>query len=162
MIWVVDQSSALNDEDRQVFSLVCDKPCVPALNKSDLPEAITVESIQSLFSGAGLPCPAPVGTSAVTDEGVAELERRISEILLGDPDDAAGEGALVSNIRHLDALQSAQAALSDAVALLECGESLEFVMVDLKTALDSIGAILGIDVGEEILDRIFQKFCLGK
>ncbi|MCX7015797.1 MAG: tRNA uridine-5-carboxymethylaminomethyl(34) synthesis GTPase MnmE [Candidatus Sumerlaeota bacterium] len=154
VVWVLDRSQAVGAEDREAFDLVRGKPFIIALNKSDLTPGLSgFEEFQSF--------PA-VATSAVTRRGVDQLEKRLWERLAGASGGAMGEGALVSNVRHIEALEEARAALGDARALLERREGLEFVMVDLRSAVDRIGAILGLDVGEEILDRIFQRFCIGK
>ena len=166
---MVDRSQSLLPEDRQAYELIKDKPVIPILNKIDLPPIAPGQpDLESLWESAR-PAPAqdspwrrPVMTSAITRQGIEELEGRVRTILVGEEGKAAGESALVSNVRHLEALAEAGDALQDALGLLERGEGLEFVMIDVRTALDRIGAILGLDVGEDVLDRIFQRFCLGK
>jgi tRNA modification GTPase len=74
----------------------------------------------------------------------------------------SGEGALITNIRHLDALRRTSKHLSRSVRTLRKGFSEEFVAADMRDALSALGEIVGETVAEDILDRIFSQFCIGK
>lgn len=98
--------------------------------------------------------------SAATGVGLQELEGLLRQRLLGSGDDDAD--AEMSRVRHADNLRNAVAAVERAVVAFEAGKSGDLVMVDLRDGLSFIGEILGERLDEQILDRIFSTFCLGK
>ncbi len=98
--------------------------------------------------------------SAVRGDGLAELERAIHEKLLAGA--GAADANLAVNLRQAGQLGAAAAALAQARDAFAAAAAGELVMVDLREALDSLGAIVGRDTSEAILDKIFSTFCLGK
>jgi tRNA modification GTPase len=118
--------------------------------KSDLPLHADAASLSDAVS-----------VSAVTGAGMAALLERLSqevELCVGATGD---EGGIVASVRQIELLQALQGALVAGEAAL--GDApLEAALVDLREALDSAGALLGIDVGDVVLDHIFATFCLGK
>ncbi|MCE5228689.1 tRNA uridine-5-carboxymethylaminomethyl(34) synthesis GTPase MnmE [bacterium] len=98
--------------------------------------------------------------SAVRGDGLPELERALHEKLLAGS--GGGDANLAVNLRQAGQLSSAAAALGQARASFAAGAASELVMVDLREGLESLGAILGRDTGEAILNQIFSTFCLGK
>ncbi|OPZ20052.1 MAG: tRNA modification GTPase MnmE [candidate division BRC1 bacterium ADurb.BinA364] len=165
LLWVIDGSVAPNREDYQVFRLVMDLQGLLIVNKSDLPESEqTGAFLHSIRQEAGEGSAwrlSPVRVSAKTRQGIGELEERIAQALGG-----AGGGpetsALVSNARHAAALESARRRLGDAGQSLRRAGEAELAAVDLRGAIQEFDGILGIDVGDEVLDRIFSRFCIGK
>ncbi len=102
-----------------------------------------------------------LAVSCLTGEGLGALRERVLEVLALGPGDWGAEAVAV-NARHRGCLRAAAAAAGRAVGLLEGGEGLEYVAVELREALDEVGAIAGrVDV-EEILDGVFGRFCIGK
>jgi tRNA modification GTPase len=97
--------------------------------------------------------------SAVTKEGIDELLEAIAEKLVGRD---VGVEAAVTRARHAECLRLADESLAKATAAFSAGESGELVMVDLRDAIIHLGEILGERLDEQILDRIFSTFCLGK
>lgn len=102
-----------------------------------------------------------VAVSCLTGEGVERLRARVLEVLALGPGDWGAEAVAV-NARHKECLRRAAAAARRAVALLEDGEPPELVAVELREALDEVGAIAGRVDAEEILGGIFARFCIGK
>lgn len=121
---------------------------ITLLNKSDLPE-------HADWRGA-----AGLRISCTTGKGRAELERAIEDLFLQDAGERDSLAAI--NTRHRYALQQALDAIARARASLEAAESLELTDVDLREALDALGAITGRIDTEDILSRVFSTFCLGK
>jgi len=100
-------------------------------------------------------------TSTVADPGLAPLEDKIAELFFSgqvDTDDMT----YVSNVRHIQLLKEAQAALSDALGQLEAAMPVDVVTIDLQRAWSRLGEIVGEEVSEALLDQIFSQFCLGK
>ncbi|MCP4610061.1 MAG: tRNA uridine-5-carboxymethylaminomethyl(34) synthesis GTPase MnmE, partial [Planctomycetes bacterium] len=100
-------------------------------------------------------------TSALTGIGIDELETKLADIALGGKLTAPDE-FLVTNVRHKEALQRAEAHLSEALNSMENEMPDDFVTIDLTGALNALGEITGETVTEELLEIIFSSFCVGK
>ena len=138
---VLDASVPLTGQDEALLQETQSSTRIIVLNKSDLPIAIayTGESIR---------------VSAKTGEGLAELQKRI--LALAAPEHA--DGATITNERHIRALELALTALRDA----ETADELDCAATDVKNALHYLGSITGTDVDATVIDRIFERFCVGK
>jgi tRNA modification GTPase len=147
LLVVLDGSIA---PDRQVLEETRDRARLLVRAKSDL--AAHAEA-------AGLGDAQPV--SAVTGEGIEALRERLAREVDLRAGAAGDEGGIVASIRQIELLRALHAALNASEAALG-GAPTEVVLVDLKDALTCSGAILGVDVGDTVLDRIFSAFCLGK
>jgi len=122
-----------------------------AANKKDLPPQAELD---------GLPWP-QVSTSALTGEGLEELEQRMVDTVLGGRV-FTSDALLVSNPRHKSALERAQGHLEQALSSIEARMPDDFVTIDLTAALNALGEITGETVTEELLETIFSNFCVGK
>ncbi len=131
------------------------RPVLLAVNKADLARVVSDADASALWPGARI-----VPTSAVTDGGTRELAERIAALALGG-DVRAGD-ALVASARHRDALRRAQEHLRAAAETLAAQTPLDFVSIDLRAALESLGEITGETATADLLDRIFAEFCIGK
>ena len=103
-----------------------------------------------------------VRTSAVNNMGVEELKEALFKKVIDKTQAGSKESVVITNERHYSALLKAKESLTSALYSLTTGESEEFIAVDLRTAIDSIGEIIGLVTTEEILNNIFSKFCIGK
>ncbi len=99
--------------------------------------------------------------STIRDAGVEALLERLAREVDLRAGAAGDEGGIVASLRQLELIDSLAGALAAGETALS-DRPLEAALVDLKHALDHAGAILGVDVGEAVLDRIFSMFCLGK
>ena len=158
VLWVVDGAAPLADEDRGIAADLAGSRVVVALNKSDRPPAIIADEMAALLNGAAGPV---VQVSATTGLGLDALRETLARALSADPGTEGSEVA-VSNLRHAEAIGRARAALARAAAA--AGERLpgEIVALELREALAALGEVTGRSVDEDLLDRIFSKFCVGK
>ncbi len=156
VLLVLDRSEPLDGEDRAIASLSAERAVVVALNKSDLHARLTADDASFLAPGAPF-----VDVSATEGTGIERLEGAIVQAVQGKRLDGT-EGAVVTRARHRDALVRAGEALERAMKAAREGLAPEFVSVDLREALDALGEITGRTAPEEILDRIFSDFCIGK
>jgi tRNA modification GTPase len=129
-----------------------DRPAILILNKCDL--GLT-EGLRNRFHIRESVC-----TSARTGEGLADLRRILAE-MAGQGAGGGSQGRFRVNVRQRALLREAEAALERAVGTAS-GLGMEFVALDLRAALDALGSLSGRQVGEDLLDRIFSRFCLGK
>ncbi len=158
VIFCVPADEPLAEDDEQIWHLVADTRPLVIMTKCDLQPRHTPDEIGQRLGGVEV-----LETSAVTGEGIETLDERIGQRLFGDVGDERESGdPLVSSQRHLEALRRAAHALTDAIQGLATPPQIEVVAADFHAALDQINLILGLEVGDEILDRIFERFCIGK
>jgi tRNA modification GTPase len=157
-LWVVDAAAPLSPEDRRIGEALAARPVLVALNKCDQPAMTCAADVESLLDG-GLR--RIVGVSATAGEGLDALRDALAE-LLGVSATAGGVAGAVGNLRHVEALQRARAALERAARAANEHRPGEIVALELRDSLEALGEVTGTSVGEELLDRIFSKFCVGK
>jgi tRNA modification GTPase len=151
-LMVLDGARELDEEERALLSRE-ETPLVAALNKADLAQALTPERVRALAPGAVV-----VRTCAKTGEGVEALRRALYEAALRG---ASPEEAYLTRERHLEAARRALDALERAQEALR-GAAMDCAALDLRAAWEALGAITGACATEDVVDRIFEKFCLGK
>jgi tRNA modification GTPase len=154
VVFVIDGSQPLSDEDRALALATRGTRAIAALNKSDRGARV------SSADAAGLGFSTALRVSALTGEGLPALRAAVLSHL---PDDAhTGETIVIVNERHGEKLAEAGAALDDAARAVAAGRSEEAVAADLRRAGEALAAITGHDVGDDVLDAIFRRFCIGK
>ncbi|MCG9131270.1 tRNA uridine-5-carboxymethylaminomethyl(34) synthesis GTPase MnmE [Candidatus Poribacteria bacterium] len=156
LLLLFDASQSLNDADLELLQIARSAPAILILNKIDLP---VVTAPMALLTH----CPEKCVVETVIPErkGFDKLKAAISEELLGG-ELRIGESPIVTNARHQEALRRASEGLGYAIESLENGMPPDLVAVDLRIGLDGLGAIVGKTTTEDILDRIFSQFCVGK
>jgi tRNA modification GTPase len=165
VLLVVDFSQAFDNyglgltDDLQEKVDSFNEKCIVVLNKLDL--VIGSELPTSTQTPFGVQCPV-VKVSALTHEGLDKLK-----IILGNAVSSRGlrtgdSSVVITSVRHKEALERALLSLELANGSIDRGQSPEFVSVDLRNALDFLGEIAGTVTSEEILNSIFQRFCIGK
>ena len=127
-----------------------------ALNKNDLPPGFPPESLREKTPETPL-----VSISALRGLGIENLRDEIRRMILAGKTESPGE-VLLSNLRHKQALEKARQALNQALESLAAGLSAEFIAMDLQEAQAALGEIVGTHTSEDILERIFSQFCVGK
>ncbi len=155
VLFVLDGSVGLQDDDRRLFESLADKTHLIVINKSDLPRAW---DRGALCRWTARPV---IDVSARTGEHIMELEQVVLKSVFDGPP-AWEEGAWVSNARHIEALRRGREGLMRAVDSLKKGLPLDVAALDVRAAAESIGEITGTLCSDEVLDAIFSKFCIGK
>jgi len=153
---VIDQSRPINRDDMDIIEGSKTKRALILINKIDLPSRLDEEDLVKRLNGSPL-----VRVSALTGEGIDHLRRAIrAQIVEGDIDNTSSH--VIPNLRHKEALQEAATCFRNAAYNVREGMPMEIVAVDLKSGSEALGDIIGETTGEEVLDRIFSRFCLGK
>ena len=155
-LMMFDASQPLNDADHELLKTAQASKAILILNKMDLP---VVTSPTALL--AHCPKKQVVETAILEGKGLDKLKATISEELLGGELDI-GESPIVTNARHQEALRRANEGLNYAIESLENGMPPDLIAVDLRIGLEGFGDIVGKTTTEDILDRIFSQFCVGK
>ncbi len=156
IIVVLDGSKKSSEGDIRIMKNLKHKPMLIAVNKSDLPGRIDIDRIRSIAE-AGRPISK---ISAATGEGIDRLQGIISE-LVWDGSVKGRESIIITNRRHIDALNKAEQALKEARDSLNTFGA-EIIALNLRKSLDALGLISGAATNEEILSEIFSRFCIGK
>jgi len=138
---VLDASVSMTEQDETLLQETQDSTRIVVLNKSDLPQ-------KTEYAGAA------IRVSAKTGGGLRELQDAI--LALAAPERA--DGSTITNERHIRALELALTALRDATT----ADELDCAATDVKNALHYLGSITGTDVDASVIDRIFERFCVGK
>lgn len=128
-------------------------PDLIALSKNDLPGVLPREAVRARFPGVPT-----VSLSAKTGDGLGELEAAIAAFA---PESGDG-GSTLTGARHIAAAGRAEKALREAVEAIALGFGTETAAIDLSAALDALGEITGETMNEEVIDAVFEKFCVGK
>lgn len=151
VLLILDGAEDLHDTDRQLIEESNSKNTILVINKIDLP--VRWELNESFDKPI-------VRVSALKGTGLEELRNRILDMALGDKS-SLGYG-IVTNIRHVKALERALVGVDSFIEGLNKNLSPEFLSIELKEALDAIGEIIGITTPQDILNKIFSTFCIGK
>ncbi len=153
VIAVVDAGSPLDEADRELLDKVRHKRAVVLANKCD------IEAADFSLPDMGINC---IRASALTGEGLDALKNRIYSLCISSGASQDTEDLMITNERHKQSLDRALASLRDAGESLERSDPLEVTAISLREALDALGAIVGLITTEDILNRIFSEFCIGK
>lgn len=162
IILVLDGSHNLDDKDDTVLDYIRkmdNEHLLVVINKNDLGVSITEEDVQAELPGSTV-----IRTSLV-DEGIPDAVKAVADAVTNMYDLGklnAREMNIVTNERHVRMLRKAQNNLDEAISMLQNGDPMEVIELSAHYAYDSLGNIIGEEVGDEVLDRVFSKFCLGK
>ena len=156
VLFVVDISGGEFAEDIKILETITDKKTIIIGNKMDKATEKSVKSFHHGFKGR-----TTVEISALLNKGIEELRQIIYKQAIGHKTDEF-TGMVISHARHKVNLEQASKAMVKAEETLNNGLSREFIAVELKEAVERLGEITGAVTTEDILDRIFSQFCIGK
>ncbi len=148
IILLLDATRGIQREDQEILKHASSRKTLIVWNKVDLPSE-------------HLPPPGAIAISAKEGQGLSELKEALQNLVWkqGSP---SKEEVVITNLRHFQALQSANQSVNHIIEGLKSGVSPEFLAADMRAALKELGTIIGQDISEEILSAIFSKFCVGK
>jgi tRNA modification GTPase len=156
VILLFDGGEPLTLEDHDILDKTRNLNLLPVINKADL-DALMSDSALHTW----LPDTPPLWISAKTGAGIPALKKAIYRRLVGEQAAPSGE-IVVTQVRHKTAMEKTIGYLQQAQLSLADAMSFEFIAFDLRAALDSLGEIVGVTTSEDVLDRIFATFCIGK
>ncbi len=156
IILMVDCSTSLNSEDLKIIEHVDNRNVILVFNKLDLDCKINKEEVTSLIPNATI-----VEASIATDMGIDKIENSIEELVYGGKV-TQKDSLLVTNVRHKNLLVEANRSINDALEMTKNEEALEFIEIDVNSAYELLGEIIGETVQEDIINEVFARFCLGK
>lgn len=156
IVCVVDASKPLTEEEREILVEASSDHTIVFLNKSDKGATITIADIAQLGEFSMI---API--SAAQGEGMDILAQVVKDLVFGGTVSQSNE-ALLSNVRHITLMEEAKAQLEQALANIEMGMAVDFVVTDIRSAWERLGDINGDSLRESLVDELFSRFCLGK
>ena len=155
IIYVVDASRNLDENDMEIIQMIQDKKAVILLNKSDLATVVSKDMLKSYIEKP------MIEISAKEESGIKELEQTLKEMFFHG-DISFNDEVYITNIRHKAAIQDAYDSLEKVNMSIENNMPEDFYSIDLLDAYESLGSITGETIGEDLVNEIFSKFCMGK
>ena len=153
IIALFDTSREFDREDQKILDLIEGKNSIIILNKTDLDQKFD----RTIFDNVDLPI---IETSMTENIGIDKLEETITDIF--DTSEINRESILITNTRHERLLNEANKKLNDSLTDIKMGIPLDAVEVDLRGSYDDLGLVIGESVSDEIMDKVFKEFCVGK
>lgn len=155
VMYVVDASKSLDENDNEILNMLKDKKSVVLLNKMDLDRVVTEEEIREK-TGSEV-----ISISAKENIGIDILEKKVKDMFFQGEIDF-NEDLMITNVRHKNLLEQALEGLKMVEQSIEDNMPEDFYSIDLMSAYASLGYIIGEEVEEDLVNEIFSKFCMGK
>lgn len=153
---LMEQDLRVSDELHAMGFGTKSRSMIVIVNKVDRSQQLQVDEVRCMWPGVPF-----VFTSTLTGAGLAQLEETVADLVLGGKV-LSGESSLVTSARHQEALRRASEHLRASLLPLEQRLPLDFVSIDLRAAYDALGEVTGETASEDLLERIFSEFCIGK
>ena len=154
ILYVIDASEPLDENDAQILDLIQGKRAIILLNKTDLEMKVTRD--QKEFPDVPV-----VEISAKNSVGIDKLEEILKEMFF-QGDLTFNDEIYITNVRQKTALQDAYDALQRVNDSIDANMPEDFYSIDLMDAYEALGSITGETIGEDLVNEIFSKFCMGK
>ena len=162
VIYVIDASIPLDDNDSDIIEMIADKNIIVLLNKSDLDVCVTEEKLKSFISDSSVYDHLKIiKTSTKEKEGMDIFTDTIKDMFFHH-EISYNDEVYITNIRHKEALHDAYESIIQVKKSIEDQMPEDFYSIDLMSAYASLGMIIGEEVGEDLVNEIFSKFCMGK
>lgn len=171
VVYIADASKSLDDDDDEIIKLICGKKIIVLLNKTDLEQAVSEKDVEEKFCGKAdkmthmsennFSAVRIIKTSVKEKKGIEEFENVIKEMFFNGDIDLNDE-VYITNQRHKEALIEALESMRLVRKSLDDDMPEDFYSIDLMSAYAALGRIIGEEVGDDLVEEIFSKFCIGK
>ncbi len=155
VIYVVDSSVPLDENDKEIIKLISDKKYIVLLNKTDLESIVSKDDIKEIINTE------PIEISAKENIGIDDIKNRIKEMFY-DGMVSYNHEIFITNARHKEALVNAKKSLELVLVSIDDEMPEDFFSIDLMGAYEELGYIIGEEVSDDLVNEIFSKFCMGK
>ena len=158
IFFVLDAARIIDEEDERIFSHIRDKNHIILINKNDVDnKAISSNEVKEHFGEDA------TEISAIRDGSIQEIETLIEDYVNSKSSGfAASQDFMITNARHKKLIDDSILAVSDAITSTEAFEPLEILEIDVNHAYELLGEIIGETTAGDIIDKVFERFCLGK
>lgn len=164
VLYVVDSSVPLSEEDMDIMNLVKNRKCIVLLNKNDLEQIVSENVIREMFSSIDANAFENVhiiSSSTMKENGMVAFSKLLSDLFINGYVKMNDE-VVITNIRHKEALIASEESLQKVLESIDMCMPEDFFSIDLMSAYSSLGYIIGEEVGDDLVQEIFTKFCMGK
>ena len=164
VLYVVDSSVPLSEEDMDIMNLVKNRKCIVLLNKNDLEQIVSENVIREMFSSIDANAFENVhiiSSSTMKENGMDAFSKLLSDLFINGYVKMNDE-VVITNIRHKEALIASEESLQKVLESIDMCMPEDFFSIDLMSAYSSLGYIIGEEVGDDLVQEIFTKFCMGK
>lgn len=164
VLYVVDSSVPLSEEDMDIMNLVKNRKCIVLLNKNDLEQIVSENVIREMFSNIDANAFENVhiiSSSTMKENGMDAFSKLLSDLFINGYVKMNDE-VVITNIRHKEALMASEESLQKVLDSIDMCMPEDFFSIDLMSAYSSLGYIIGEEVGDDLVQEIFTKFCMGK
>ena len=155
IIYVIDSSISLDENDFEIMEFLKDKKAIVLLNKSDLDAVVTEEDVKKYLDKE------MISISAKTSNGLEELEQKMKDMFF-DGNITFNDEVYITNARQKNFLMEANESLKLVLSSIEDDMPEDFYSIDLMNAYEALGNIIGESVKDDLVEEIFSKFCMGK
>ncbi|MBS5335211.1 MAG: tRNA uridine-5-carboxymethylaminomethyl(34) synthesis GTPase MnmE [Anaerovoracaceae bacterium] len=156
IIFVIDSSADLEEEDYNIMEYIGERKSIVLFNKTDKGIKVRKELIKEKLPQADI-----IDTALIDGRGIEDLASKIENLVYGGHV-KHGENLMVTNVRHKNLLAESETSLNDAIQMTSSGEPLEFIEIDVNRCYEATGEIIGETADSDIIDKVFERFCLGK
>jgi tRNA modification GTPase len=159
IIYVVDGSRKLDENDDEIIKLISDKKVIVLLNKTDLEQLVDENEIMTkMCNNEDVRI---IKTSTKENKGIDEFEKLVRDMFFGG-EISINDEIYITNQRHKEALSEAYESINMVIKSLDDNMPEDFYSIDLMSAYASLGKIIGEEVEDDLVNEIFSKFCMGK
>lgn len=155
ILYVVDSSRPLDENDEEIISMLDSRKAIVLYNKTDLEPKVDMATLKNRVNRP------VISVSAKEETGIRELEKEIKNMFFSG-EISFNDEVYITNARHKEALMEAADSLGLVKNSIEMDMPEDFFSIDLMNAYESLGRIIGESVGEDLVNEIFSKFCMGK
>lgn len=155
VIFMLDASKVIEKEDLIIMDLINDKQKIVVINKIDAPSNLDINLIKEKFKDSPI-----IFASVKEEKGIEEVKNNIVELVYKGK--VSGTDVYVTNIRHQEILKKAKESIENGIETLKSGLPIDCASIDFKEAYIKLGEITGDTVSDDVIDRIFSNFCIGK
>ena len=156
LLLVLDASKKLTEEDFEILKASEGIPRIIILNKTDLGSEIEISDLQTDKNIFEI-----IKVSILKGEGLEKIQDAMEKFISGGRVRKESD-VLVTNVRHIDLIDKAYNEICQGLEMTRCGEAMDFIEVNVKAAFDYLGEIVGETAGDQVIDEVFSRFCLGK
>ncbi len=162
ILYIVDGSKELDENDNQIIGRIKDKRVITLVNKNDLDIVVDKEKLRELLYGKGQEKESRIiEISAKNKTGKEKLHDMLNEMFFSG-EVSYNDELYITNMRHKEALMAAEESLGNVQNSIEAGMGEDFFTIDMMDAYESLGLIIGEALGDDLAEKIFSEFCMGK
>ncbi|NYB75454.1 tRNA uridine-5-carboxymethylaminomethyl(34) synthesis GTPase MnmE [Sedimentibacter hydroxybenzoicus DSM 7310] len=154
VIMVFDSSTDLEEDDEYIINYVKNKKVVYISNKTDLPRKLNLKKYENIEKEL-------INISILKNQGLEEIINKVNQMFFEGSINISDE-LIINNVRHKNLLIKAKNSLKEVLNSINNQMTIDFIDIDLKQAMESLGLIVGKTVSDDLMDKIFNEFCIGK